>query len=169
MYTYLDMCAFWSTDACIVSTSLSLHVFIYTRSYIYSNTGSRGLWCSDSQPYVPTYSFCAKNSSPLIHPWILHTFRHVSLFSNLSPLWPYKLWTITVYYFFSLPSSRNALSVSTHRFVTGYYRQFPSKYVMQTRSRHLIIKTFIECTHRKVYGNIKISYMRKIQRIQIER
>lgn len=60
--------------ACIASTSLSLHVFIYTRSYIYSNTGSRGLWCSDSQPYVPTSSFSANNSNPLIHPWILYTF-----------------------------------------------------------------------------------------------
>lgn len=91
------MCAFWNTGCMYrlhfsllsLSLCLSLHVFIYTRSYIYSDTSSR----ENSDAVIPnrtwlrvlgTSSSCAKNSNPLIQlSWHSVTFLFSAHLLNL--------------------------------------------------------------------------------------
>lgn len=97
------------------SMCLSIHVatYILTR-------GSRGLWCSDSQPYVPTYSFCAKNSNPLIHP--RESFiRFPHPFPNLSTIIALNtVRTLNLRQYITSQISRNASTISAHICHTGY-------------------------------------------------
>lgn len=129
------------------SMCLSIHVatYILTR-------GSRGLWCSDSQPYVPTYSFCAKNSNPLIHPResfirFPHPFPNLSTIIALNTVRTLNLrQCITSQISFLQKRFNHFRAHLSHRLF-----EFPSKYTMQTRSKlnRLINKNFhIECTRR---------------------